>query len=280
MISSLQKFIENLNKSYFFLKFKIYLKVYGFGNFFNNKPIGTQEDYIKLYNQGLNSQLIIKEFINNNFSKEEQEFINELALQTQITIKNSKLNFNHGFLIYHHLKNYLLKHKPNKIVILETGTARGFSAIIMSYLLSKFNIEYNIHTIDIIPHNKKIYWNCISDHTIGKISRSELLKDYKKYTSPITFHQGISRDVLKKLKLDRINFAFLDGSHEYRDVKIEYEYLNSKNLSGDNIFIDDFTPNQFNGVVKCVNEIKNQSIYDVKIFNSNKERGYAFLEKK
>ena len=77
--------------------------------FLITNQIGTQDDYIKLYNQGLNSQFTIKEFINNNFSKEEQKFINELALQTQITIKNSKLNFNHGFLIYHHLKKLFIK---------------------------------------------------------------------------------------------------------------------------------------------------------------------------
>ena len=60
------------------------------------------------------------------------------------------------------------------------------------------------------------------------------------------------------------------------DVKIEYEYVNSKNLSGDNIFIDDFTPNQFNGVVKCVNEIKNQSIYDVKFLIQIRREGMHF----
>ena len=79
------------------------------------------------------------------------------------------------------------------------------------------------------------------------------------------------------MKLDRINLLFLMALIIER--KIEYEYKLQKFIWY-NIFIDDFTPNQFNGVVKCVNEIKNQSIYDVKIFNSNKERGYAFLEKK
>ena len=67
----------------------------------------------------------------------------------------------------------------------------------MSYLLSKFNIEYNIHTIDIIPHNKKIYWNCISDHTIGKISRNELLKDYKNTHLQLLFIKVFQKMFLK-----------------------------------------------------------------------------------
>ena len=46
----------------------------------------------------------------------------------------------------------------------------------MSYLLHSKKISYKIYTIDVIPNNKKIYWNCITDLRYGKITRNELLK--------------------------------------------------------------------------------------------------------
>ena len=116
-----------------------------------------------------------------NNTNEDENFINDLALLTQITKKSTELNFNHGFLLHEYLKKYLSNSNEKKIYIVEIGTARGFSSIVMSYLLSKYDIEYEIHTIDILPHKTKMYWNCISDPINGKVSREELLIDYKKY---------------------------------------------------------------------------------------------------
>ena len=101
---------------------------------------------------------------------------------------------------------------PKNIDILETGTARGFSSVCMSKAIVDSNSDGKIHTIDILPNNKKIYWNCISDID-GKKTRTELLKNWAIYVDKINFHTGNSINVLKKLDLKRVNFAFLDGSH-------------------------------------------------------------------
>ena len=62
--------------------------------------------------------------------------------------------------------------KCNNINILETGTARGFSSIIMSrVLINKKVSKGSIYTLDILPHNVKMYWNCISDPINGKVTR-------------------------------------------------------------------------------------------------------------
>ena len=149
----------------------------------------------------------------------------------------------------------------------------------MSYLLSKYDIEYEIHTIDILPHKTKMYWNCISDPINGKVSREELLIDYKKYLKNIHFHEGQSKDVFKKLNLDRVHFAFLDGEHDYSDIKHEYEYVKKRNSKGDIIFCDDYIHGRFDGIVKFINEIKNQNLYKVEVLDSNSDRGYAILER-
>ena len=126
-----------------------------------------------------------------------------------------------------------------------------------------------------------MYWNCISDPRNGKVTREELLKDYKEYLKFINFHEGTARDVFKNFSLDRINFSFLDGAHDYIDIKLEYEYVKSKNIKGDIIFIDDYTPLAFDGIVKLVNEAKEEGLYEVNCITSSPPNpGYAILTRK
>tara|TARA_Y100000589_G_C26914457_1_gene531685 strand:+ start:495 stop:722 length:228 start_codon:yes stop_codon:yes gene_type:complete len=49
------------------------------------------------------------------------------------------------------------------ITFIETGSARGCSALFMSKGIIDQRISRKIITIDFISHNKKTYWNCISD---------------------------------------------------------------------------------------------------------------------
>jgi hypothetical protein len=82
------------------------------------------------------------------------------------------------------------------------------------------------------------------------------------------------------LNLKRIHFAFLDGSHEYQDVKLEFEFVDKRNKTGDIIILDDYTLGKFDGVVQLVDEIKLKKNYNLDFFDDNKDRGYVLLEKK
>ena len=65
------------------------------------------------------------------------------------------------------------KNFSQKINIVETGTARGFSAICMSKALNDSkNIKGEIHTIDLLPVNKAMYWNIIDDNEKKKTRES------------------------------------------------------------------------------------------------------------
>ena len=271
--------IKKIIKKKNFLKIKLFFQNI-FGNYITIKILGDEKKYLKLFKNYLKEKNNLEDFIKKNIETKDVDYINNLALQTQIVIKKSPLNYNHGFLIFYYLKKFLINNKSKKITILETGTARGFSTIIMSHVLKKLNINGKIHTIDVIPNNKKIYWNCISDPKNGKVTRKELLNKYKKEQQYISFNYGSSEKIIKKLNLERINFAFLDGSHDYEDVKIEYNYLKNCQKKGDIIFFDDVTPGVFDGIVKIVNEIKNENLYKVTFLNFNLKRGYALVEKK
>lgn len=248
-------------------------------NYITSKIKGTEKDYLDLYNSII-EEYKNDQFIQNKFEIYEIKFISELAKITQISIKRSAPNFYHGFIIYDKLKSYILKNQGKKIGIFETGTAKGFSSTLMSFCAFNKKINYELHTIDMIPNNVKIYWNSISDTKNGKINRASLLKDYEMYLEKINYHAGNSRRILKKLNIEKINFAFLDGSHEYEDCKLEFNYIDKRNDKGDIIIFDDYTQERFDGVCKIVDEIILSEKYHHEIYKTNKNRGYAILTKK
>lgn len=96
------------------------------------------------------------------------EWLHELALHTQIVIKDSELCYQHGRILYSALSKYLeLKPRDDpaeRLTIWETGTARGFSALCMAKALSDQQRAGMILTFDILPHETKMYWNCVDDH--------------------------------------------------------------------------------------------------------------------
>ena len=95
----LSKIYNKLHKNHFILKIKLLLKSIGVGSYLNNKILGTEDDYLQIFKNAIYGK-------NNFLNLEESEitFINNLALITQVTKKTSKINFDHGFLIYQYLK--------------------------------------------------------------------------------------------------------------------------------------------------------------------------------
>ena len=103
---------------------------------FGKTIIGTKEKYLKLHSKALlNLNKDVIDFQQSSGFKVNEKWFNNLALHTQTCIKKSQLNFNHGRLIYSVLSKYIAEihdKENNPLTILETGTARGFSAICMS----------------------------------------------------------------------------------------------------------------------------------------------------
>jgi len=136
----------------------------------------------------------------------------------------------------------------------------------------------NLITLDVLPHNKPIYWNSITDLD-GKKSRKDLLRDYQEYTDDITFIQANTRINLERIQVDRINFAFLDGAHKYDDIMKESSFVVQRQKVGDIILYDDYNETIFPGIVKGVNEICESHNYNLTIVGGKDGRFYAICEK-
>jgi Methyltransferase domain len=189
----------------------------------------------------------------------DRQFIDELAFHTQVVIKKSRLVWTHGRVLYSALRNYLEHTAPfdptERITVLETGTARGFSAICAAKALSDVGRAGVCMTLDILPHTHPIYWNCIDDAD-GPKTRAQLLEPWKELVDRyVLFLWGESATILPAISVGRIHFAFVDAAHNYETVMFEFGHISPKQQPGDVIMFDDVTPTQFSGVVEAVDEI-------------------------
>jgi predicted O-methyltransferase YrrM len=204
-----------------------------------------------------------------------KSFVDELALSTQVVIKKSKLLYLHGHLLYAALRHYLAHHPDESAVtILETGTARGFSALCMARALHDAQREGRVLTIDVLPSREPIYWNCIHD-AYGKKTRFQLLEPWKELVEAhVVFLRGHSDIVLQQLGVARIHFAFLDSAHNYDTLSMELRFVAAHQRAGDVIVCDDYTPAQYPGVVRAVDELLAGTGYESQLFTSEEGRGY------
>ena len=268
MIKKIVNHLRNIKNYYFFSK-----------NPFCIKPIAPKSYYLEKFNL---ARLVRHEEVD-SFEREcgfsiNKTWLDDLALHTQVVKKESAINFQHGRILYSLLRKYILENNYNHINILETGTARGFSSICMSKAIIDSKINGDIFTIDVLPNDKKFYWNCIDDHE-SKKTRKELLAPWKNEYKNISFITGPSKYVLKKIKISRINYAFIDAMHDYENVINEFNFIMQRQVKNDLIIFDDVTNNKFDEVVKAVSKIKELNSYTFQYLKSENERQYVVAKK-
>ena len=210
----------------------------------------------------------------------DREFVDELALATQVVPKDEQLDWSHGYLLNAALGSYLRQTPSNRpVTIFETGTARGFSAICMAQALRSAGRAGTVLTVDILHAERPIYWNSIADAT-GPRTRLELLEPWADLVEDhVVFLRGDVSIALEQLGLARIHFAFLDAEHTYEAVQRELDFVAAHQRAGDVIVCDDYTLKEFPEIVRAVDELGASGTYELETFASSEARGYAYLER-
>jgi predicted O-methyltransferase YrrM len=213
----------------------------------------------------------------------DRDFMNNLALHTQVVVKSSPMMWAHGRILYALLTDYLKRSPPSspidRITILETGTARGYSSLCMAKALYDAKRPGVIFTADVVPHDHPMYWNCIDDME-GQKTRRQLLEPWNYLVEPyVVFCWGDSQLTLKTLAPSRVHFAFLDGGHTYDDVMLEFSRVGPFQKPGDIIVFDDVTPASFPAVAKAVAEICSGHSYDRRDIQTHANRVHAICRK-
>jgi len=206
-------------------------------------------------------------------------WLHQLALLTQITIKQSELCYQHGRLLYSRVRRYVRERAHDHLTIVETGTARGFSALCMAKALADDGATGKIITFDVLPHDVAMLWNSVRDAE-GPRTRAELLTDYADLIERhVIFHRGDTKRELALMSFPRIHVAMLDSVHTYDHVMAEYDAIRGRQQPGDVLFFDDYTPDAYPGVVKAADEICARWGYRTDVVSANARRRYLIAEK-
>ena len=118
-------------------------------------------------------------------------------------------------LLYYSILCSMPKVRTRKSVIVETGTNLGFSTIILAQALKDSGVEGRVYTVDI---NEKAV-----EAARKNVERAGL-------ADLVEFHVEDSLIFLRRLVKDVefIDFAFLDGNHEYYYVRKEFSIIYSR----------------------------------------------------
>lgn len=202
-------------------------------------------------------------------------WLDKLALHTQIVLKDSEANWSHGRLLYSLLRRKLESTQTfTDFNVLDTGTARGFSALVMARAIIDSGKPGTIVTLDILGHSDKIFSNCI-DGVNGAVSRSEIWHQWPDEARKVFVLSGSTSQILKSLHVPRVAFAFLDAQHKFLNVMEEFDWVSATQESGDQIIFDDVSQEEFPGVWEAVEEVRHSRPYSVRFVQSSKTRRYA-----
>ena len=150
----------------------------------------------------------------------------------------------HGLLLYKLIMEGARGDGP--LVVLDVGTARGFSALTMARAMLDGELEGRVYSVDVIGHDEPLNWHGTkqdADEPLAgvEISRSGIWERwFAEESGLVTTVCGKSTEVLRGWRHGPIDYAFLDGSHEYGDVRGELEALDSLMAAGGVIVVDDF----------------------------------------
>ncbi len=150
----------------------------------------------------------------------------------------------HGLLLYKLVSGGSRRGGP--LVALDVGTARGFSALTMARAMLDGEVEGRVYSVDVIGHDEPVIWHGDkhdADEPLAgvEMSRAEIWRRwFPDEAGMVTTVEGTSLDVLGGWRHGPIDCAFLDGSHEYEDVRGELAALDSLMAEGGVIVVDDF----------------------------------------
>lgn len=244
---------------------------------FGGRPQADEATYQSLYSEAKARQFPETDELEEELGfSVDRDWINELALHTQVVRKKSRLNWQHGRILYSLLRSHIetTQTESDSIQVFETGTARGFSALCMSKAILDSKRGGFVVTVDSLPHNTPMFWNCIDDLEKPK-SRRELLAPWEKEVQRVIFLQSLTPQHLGRLGLEHIHFAFLDAQHSFETVMDEYSFVEERQDVGDLIVFDDVTPGVFDGVVEALDAIGRKGLYEIRQLGRANERGYA-----
>lgn len=170
-------------------------------------------------------------------------------------VKTNPPNWQHGRVLYAYTRQYLANCTPAYVSLLDIGTAKGFSALVLLWALIDSGMNGEVESVDVIDPLAKVFRNSVLD-----TESENRLADYHRAwpeASQIQFHKMTGLKWLQQSS-ERVHVAFVDGKHSGDVVLEEGRLLASRQEPWDLVIFDDM---QLPGIADAVYSLR--ALYDV-----------------
>lgn len=186
-------------------------------------------------------------------------------------VKANPPNWQHGRVIYALAREQLDDGSGGSGCFLDIGTAKGFSAVVMSWALADAGVHREVHSVDVMNPLERVSRNSVAEAEGDLLTVPEFVAPFIAPTVPVHFHGGGSLALLKdmvRLGLT-VKFVFVDGKHSYGAVTEEIACLLQLQRPGAIALFDDM---QIPGVAEAVKRARG---YEVSRVRAGVGREYA-----
>lgn len=182
-------------------------------------------------------------------------------------VKVNPPNWQHGRVIYAVTRSFLRDRPEEDILLLDIGTAKGFSALCLLWALQDSGCKGKIASVDVLDPEERVRRNSVAE-VEGLLKLNEILAPWPE-AQQIQFRKSTGVEWLQTNKNERVHLAFVDGKHNFDHASREGNLLRRCQLIGDIIIFDDV---QILDVSKAVNQLQD---YTKDYLVANSQRAYA-----
>jgi hypothetical protein len=182
-------------------------------------------------------------------------------------LKKSPPNWQHGRVLYAAIRKYLATTTPNVGVMLDVGTAKGFSALCAEWAGRDAGVSCVVYSVDVIDPESRVRRNTVSE-VDGLKTLAEILAPWPE-AGEIGFSRATGVEWLNDNRL-RVNVAFIDGKHTGAVVAQEGRLLAKWQQAGDIAIFDDVHLDDVNKAVVSLSDL-----YELETLRILPNRAYA-----
>lgn len=209
----------------------------------------------------------------------DSERLERMARVLACPVKANPPNWQHGRIIYAALRRFIsgqadLVLNRRSAMLLDIGTAKGFSALCMAWAAFDAKHEADIVSLDVVGPNERVLRNSIADTEPGapKTVRELVAPFCPAGVEAIEFYGVASQRWLAGYR-GRIDFAFIDGKHSFAGASLDAQGVSMHQRPGDMIVFDDV---QIDSVRRAVKGLLD---YEVEEIEAHPGRRYAIATK-
>lgn len=186
-------------------------------------------------------------------------------------VKVNPPNWQHGRVLYSAARRLMARTSGHGMFV-DVGTAKGFSAMVMSWAIVDAGEDHAVVSIDAVDPVSRVVRNSVAETDGRLLTVYEFTAPFRETKVPITFLGGGSNKFLSRCREiggQRVRFAFIDGKHTQPAVAADIEHLLALQRPGDVTLFDDI---QIAPVASAVAQIRG---YSVTFIEASATRRYA-----